>query len=215
MTGEDLIIHIIHCDLKHTKLLYDLQDHKLMDHHKFLNLHQAVVWLFRISEPKLCESYSTFYLKKITHFQKLNKCTTSKALHTYANEIFSALYERAQRAYTVKRQNRYAIQSHNPPFDIENVIVHIIKNDLIHARLVHEIRDTRYNRIALEFTLDRVIFWLLAAWQEPMQEELRSYYNGLKAEMNERGDMKKINDLTPLATEIYELLLEKSPLSHQ
>lgn len=206
---DDLVIHIILCDLQYSRILHHISHKKPGEACEPLSLNQAVLWILKISEPRLCEKLSRLYARRIQDITKIKQCSAERQLTRHARTIYNEMLKQSLLLSNLAQQRRYALKSRNPPYGIHNIAVHLIRNDLVHARLASRLAPGA--RIP-GFKLDKAIFWFMYVWDEKKQQEIRTFYNELKSADEIQSQFRSNADLLPVATAIFKLLLERSPL---
>lgn len=97
----------------------------------------------------------------------------------------------------------------NVSWSHEDLVINLIKNDLIYLRLLHGLKEMTLQPDNYNSTLNQSIFWLLGIWDAKSQEEIETWYLK-RADKAKKFKLSPANEeFDPLSREIFVQLKAK------
>jgi hypothetical protein len=93
----------------------------------------------------------------------------------------------------------------------EKLVLSLIKDDLINSKLVNALCDAGLSAVDYYLHLSTTIFRLMGYRSDEHAEEIFSQYYILSQKVKQISIAEGHNTLDPLALELYDLLLQKTP----
>lgn len=201
-TKEELLTSLIRNDLIHLSLLEGFRDLSFETSHHNMYLEDAMHYILGIHHPDLCSSFSELYQKRAEKAIPAKAGVFADVYRGAAERITRELVKKADSMTTKRMQRNLQLREREGMtapgrWNNEQLLLALIKNDLIHRRILYGLSRLGFDVKRFELDLDACVISFLGVWKiEQIHEYKREYFRIAEEAQNfkfQPGNMEFIN----------------------